>query len=171
MVFSMIANIIRRLRPTLRLSCPRPLWFRLLAELRERGGGRRESGAFLLGRRRPDGTRRIESYVHYDDVDPDCLRGWIEFDGSRMDEVWRRCEQAGLSVVADVHTHPGGYGQSNVDRANPMIPEAGHLALIIPGFAERTYEPGQIGLYEYLGGRDWCDHSAKGRRFFRLEGF
>jgi len=170
MVFSTIATIVRRLRPTPRLSCPRPLWIRLLAELRERGGYR-ESGAFLLGRCSPEGARRVESYLLYDDVDPNCLRGWIEFDGSRMDEVWRRCELTGLSVVADVHTHPGGYGQSDVDQANPMIPEAGHLGLIVPHFADRAYGPGQIGLYEYLGGRRWRDHSAEGRRFFHLRGF
>jgi hypothetical protein len=53
-------------------------------------------------------------------------------------------------VVADVHTHPGGYGQSGVDQANPMIPETGHLALIVPNFADRAYGPGQIGVYEIV---------------------
>ena len=46
------------------------LWSRLLGDLRRRGAGRRESGAFLLGR--SDGPRgRITTYLCYDDLDPD----------------------------------------------------------------------------------------------------
>ncbi len=129
----------------------------------------REAGAFLLGRRTADGRRRIEAFLPYDEIDPHCLRGWIHFDGSRMDEVWRRCAALNLSVVGDVHTHPGGYGQSHVDQANPMIPEVGHMALIIPNFANRTYGPGEVGVYEYRGAAGWRDHSRHGAKALRLE--
>lgn len=85
-----------------------------------------------------------------------------------MDLVWRRCAELGLSVVADVHTHPGGYGQSDIDQAHPMIPQSGHLALIIPNFADRDYEPGGIGQYEFLRPTAWRDHSRSGPAFFKL---
>ena len=43
-----------------------------------------------------------------------------------------------------------------------MIAEAGHIALIVPDFAQRERLPNKIGIYEYLGGRRWRDHSASG---------
>lgn len=42
-----------------------------------------------------------------------------------------------------------------------MIPERGHLALIIPHFAARSRLPRGIGIYEYLGARRRKDHSIK----------
>lgn len=130
-----------------------------------------ESGAFLLGSVDPTGARRIEHYLPYDDIDPRALRGAIVFDGSRMDEVWGVCRARGLQVVADIHTHPGrSYAQSGTDRANPMMPERGHLALILPNFADRVYAPGEFGIFEYRGRDGWIDHSRDGRRFMRIEG-
>jgi proteasome lid subunit RPN8/RPN11 len=91
------------------------------------------------------------------------------FDGANMDIVWGRCRKQNMEVVADVHTHPGGFGQSSIDRANPMIPEKAHIALIVPNFADRYYGPGEIGMYEFRGKRDgWADHSRAGRKFFKV---
>jgi len=131
------------------------LWLDTLALLRERGRGDRESGGFLLGRR-IDGVRVIEFFLPYDDVDPSALRGIILFDGSK---------------IADVHTHPGGFGQSQTDRDNPMIPEIGHVALIVPNFADGAYLPGDIGIYEYRGRRQWVDRSGDGGRYFAVRRF
>lgn len=150
--------------------CRRRLWVDILRELRDRGRGQRESGGFLLGRREGN-CRVIEGFLAYDAVDPDALRGHIEFDGSRMNVVWSECRRRGLQVVADVHTHPGGFGQSDIDRGNPMIPERGHLALIIPGFAQRFCLPGKIGIYEFRGRDGWVDHSARGSQFFAVRRF
>lgn len=169
-MLSFIRAIIAALwRPKPRLSCPAPLWASLQSELRRRGRGVSESGAFLLGRVHEDGRREIEAFLPYDDVDPSALRGAIVFDGSRMDEVWRVCRARGLQVVADVHTHPGRwYGQSDIDQANPMMPERGHLALILPNFADRLYRPGDFGIYEFRGREGWIDHSAAGARFMHI---
>jgi proteasome lid subunit RPN8/RPN11 len=136
--------------------------------LRERGGGRRESGGFLLGRIE-NGQRFVRDFIAYDVIDPNALQGIIVFDASKMDAVWAYCERAGLEVVADVHTHPGGYAQSRVDQDHPMIPQRGHLAMIVPNFADRIYRPGEMGLYEFRGRDGWCDHSALGPSFMRLE--
>jgi len=136
--------------------------------LRDRGEGRRESGGFLLGR--VDGGRRfVRDFIAYDVIDPNALQGIIVFDASKMDSVWAYCERAGLEVVADVHTHPGGCGQSDVDQAHPMIPQRGHFAMIIPNFADRNYGPGEVGIYEFRGRDGWRDHSAAGSAFLRLE--
>lgn len=171
MAFS-LRTLWRALRgPEPRLACDKHIWNAGVLELRRRAGARRESGAFLLGDAAAEG-RRIKHFLFYDDIDPHCFdHGIVEFNGALLGEVWRRCRELNMSVVADVHVHPGYYGQSASDRANPIMPEAGHLALILPDFAQGACLPGAIGLYEYLGSRKWADHSVKGRAFFRVGGF
>jgi proteasome lid subunit RPN8/RPN11 len=152
-----------------RLVCTPAVWRSGVAELRIRtNGGRRESGAFLLGRKGTR-TKRILEFIYYDDIDPTCLRnGIVELDGRRLGAVWQRCSDAGMNVVADIHVHPGGHRQSSSDQENPMIAEVGHLALILPGFAARKTSPGGIGIHEYRGARRWIEHSRKGGSFFHI---
>ena len=105
--------------------------------------------------------RRVEEFVYYDDIDPDCLRnGIVEIDGRRLGDLWRHCRDRGLAVVADVHVHPGGYAQSGSDTANPIMAEVGHVAVILPDFAAKRTRPGGIGVFRYLGARRWADLSG-----------
>ena len=113
-----IAEITRRLlAPRHELSCSLVLWLRLCRRLRERGRNRtRESGAFLLGCRE-GGRAQILDFALYDDLDPRSLdTGIVRFDGRHFGELWELCRVKGLAVVADVHVHPGGAGQSASDR-------------------------------------------------------
>ena len=168
MASSTLRNICNRLRPPRPLNCPRSLWKRILRELRERGGGVRESGGFLLGKIEA-GSRFVVDFVAYDEIDPNALQGIIIFDASKMDLVWERSAAAGLQVVADVHTHARGFRQSGIDQDNPMIPQPGHIALIVPNFAHGFVKPGQFGIYEFRGPQEWRDRSHLGARFMRLE--
>ena len=170
MASSTIRRIYNRVRPPRALNCPRSLWKKILRELRDRGAGVRESGGFLLGRI-VAGQRYVTDFIAYDDIDPNALQGIIVFDASKMDVVWRRCEAEGLQVVADVHTHDRGFGQSRMDMDNPMIPQRGHIALIVPNFAQGFFKPGQFGMYEFCGVGQWRSHSRLGSKFMRLERF
>lgn len=168
MSFSIPATIralaMSLLAPEHHLACPTPLWHAGLAELRRRGGGRRESGAFLLGDVTTRGRgerRRVQRFEYYDDLDPHCLdSGIVVFDGAGFGPLWRLCRETGLQVVADVHTHPGAARQSDADRRNPMIATARHLALIVPNFALRVPMSAELGLYEYVGAHQWRDYSG-----------
>lgn len=152
------------LAPDYRLACPERLWHAAIVELRRRGSGQRESGAFLLGERAPRGgidRRRVREFVYYDDLDPHCLdKGIVVFDGAGFSPLWKLCRQKGLEVVADVHTHPAGARQSDADRRHPMIATPGHFALIVPDFAARVPTSSDLGLYEYRGAHQWHDHSG-----------
>lgn len=151
-----------------KLVCDRQAWNEGVDELQRRTGGRRESGAFLLGTVQGN-VRKIGQFLYYDDIDPTCFsRGIVEFDGSKFGLVWEKCRRLKMVVVADVHVHPRGSGQSDTDRHNPMIAESGHLALILPNFAMGARMPGEIGVYEYLGARRWQDHSSQGDRVFHV---
>lgn len=61
--------------------------------------------------------------------------------------------------------------RAKTDRDNPMLPEVGHVAIIVPNFADRTYLPGQIGIYEYRGRRQWTDRSDDAGRYFAVRRF
>lgn len=156
---SLIATLSRRIfGPPPEVLCSGSVWRSGVEELRRRAGGRRESGAFLLGAKGK--VRRIEEFVFYDDIDPEALRtGIVEIDGRRLGDLWAHCGRTGRDVVADVHVHPGAFDQSESDRANPIIAEIGHIAIILPHFAGRATYPGRIGVYEHLGSRQWRDRS------------
>ncbi|MGA2717126.1 MAG: hypothetical protein ABSG41_28925 [Bryobacteraceae bacterium] len=141
-----------------------------MAGLRKRGRhGSRESGAFLLGKRR-NGRARITSFVLYDDLDPHCLdSGIVRFDGRYFGTLWDLCKERRQAVVADIHVHPDGSYQSESDQANPMISRAGHIALILPRFAAPPVDRKELGIYVYEGGKQW--HSIEPRerqRFFHI---
>ena len=120
-----------------------------------RGEGIRESGAFLLGKR-SNGSSRIVDFILYDDLDPHCLdNGIICFDGRYFGLLWEQCKHRHLSVIADVHTHPGCSRQSDSDRAHPMIAQAGHVAIILPKFARSPVRRTDIGIYQYHGAKKW----------------
>jgi hypothetical protein len=134
-------------------------------------GGCRESGAYLLGVELADGGKRVLEFVYYDEIDPRALEtGEVTIRQTALPRLWAHCRARGYGVVADIHVHPGSCRQSPSDRANPVMPRVGHLALILPDFARGCTEPGGIGLYEFLGSDRWTDHSAKGARFLKLEG-
>jgi proteasome lid subunit RPN8/RPN11 len=146
------------------------LWRRLLRELRRRGGGRRESGAFLL-RARGAGNRRITRFICYDDLDPTSCPGAITFHAEGYAALWEYCREKSVEVIADVHTHPGPQvGQSEIDRRHPMVPVVGHTAMIVPNFADAAWwSLEKVGVYEYVGNFTWRSHGpAKGQRRVRL---
>lgn len=167
MTFSIRATIRALAAPEYRLSCSSRRWRDGLSELARRGEGRHESGAFLLGRQ--NGRRRVvERFVCYDDLDPRCLdTDIVVFDGAGFGPLWALCRETGLCVVADVHTHGSVRArQSPLDRDNPMIAQAGHVALIVPNYAQRVVGPADLGVYEYQGAHRWRDHSGpKAGRF------
>ena len=58
-----------------------------------------------------------------------------------LPRLWAVCCERGYEVVADVHAHPQGCGQSSSDMANPVMPRAGHIAMILPNFTQDQPEP------------------------------
>lgn len=95
-------------------------------------------------------------FVLYDDLDPHSLdSGIVHFDGRYFSELWSVCKERDLDVVADIHVHPGLAEQSTSDRMNPMISMAGHIAIILPDFARTPMRRQDIGMFRYLGRKQW----------------
>lgn len=132
----------------------------MINDLGRRGEGRVESGAFLLAPRVD--KSRVSRIEYFDDLDPHCLKGHIHIDGRAFSRLWDICEQGGLVVAADVHTHPGrSVRQSTIDIENPMVARRGHIALIVPHLATRNVRPRQVGVHRYEGDDGWTSWFGK----------
>lgn len=142
------------------LESPAQLWGDLVAHLRRQSCGVRESGAFLLGRK-DAATRVITSFLPYEQLQADALHDdYVSLSAASFSKLWDLCCAEGLSVVADVHTHRFGAGQSRSDRTNPMVALAGHIALIVPRFARGEVRVSDVSMYVYQGSHRWASYSG-----------
>jgi proteasome lid subunit RPN8/RPN11 len=144
------------------IEIPVLLWRGLVRQLASRSRGQRESGAFLLGRQNAP-KRQVVDFICYDDLDHRALsHGIVEFHRTGFSFLWAVCNRRGLRVLADVHTHPTpDVRQSSVDKANPMIPIAGHVALILPSFGDTSlWSLSSVGIHRFLGKRQWRSFDA-----------
>lgn len=170
MTFSIRAIIRALAAPDHRLSCRGSLWRDVLSELDRRGARRHEAGAFLLGAD-SNGRRSVLDVVFYDDLDPKAYAsGVCVLHGDAFAKLWQLCREKKLTVVADVHTHPGRAFQSSSDRTNPMVARDGHVAIIVPGFAAAPVNHAELGIYEYRGNHTWTDRSPHQSRGFLYTG-
>lgn len=161
MSFSTKAIIRAFVAPKHRISCQRLLWRQVVCELERRGERRHESGAFLLGVKRGE-RREVREAIFYDDLDRRAYAtGICVLQGDAFAKLWRLCRAKGLTVVADLHTHGGVAVQSSSDRMNPMIARPGHIAIIVPDFAQEPISTADLGVYEYCGCHEWIDRTAR----------
>jgi proteasome lid subunit RPN8/RPN11 len=147
------------------IKIPRFTWFRLVGDLRRRGRGRRESGAFLLGRVQSK-DRRVVEYVCYDDLDPHALdQGVVVFHGDGFSKLWALCAERKLEVLADIHTHPGrDVRQSWIDQKHAMIAMSGHVAMIAPHFGNTSrWSLDEVGIHLLEKGGRWTRFLARDR--------
>lgn len=167
MIYSIKAAIRAFVAPSHRITCRRSTWRSLIAELNRRGNNRTEAGAFLLGVERNGRLEVIES-IFYDELDPNAYStGVCVLHGGAFAKLWSICRESQLTVVADVHTHPGDSFQSESDRTNPMVARAGHIALIVPEFARAVPLAQDLGVYEYLGDHKWNNRThPKTKNYF-----
>lgn len=171
MSFSIKATIRAWSVPEHQLACPAAFWREIVAGLERRGRCRHEAGAFLLGVAR-NGRREVQSAIFYDDLDPHAYStGVCVLHGDAFGKLWEQCRKRGLTVVADVHTHPGAGFQSDADRTNPMVARAGHIAMILPNFARWPIRSDQMGIYIYQGQHKWLNCSPSVAPKFFYTGF
>lgn len=151
------------------LEAPAQLWSELIEHLRIQGAGIRESGAFLLGHKTDD-SRVVTRYLPYERLQADALHDdYVSLTAASFAKLWDFCRAEKLSVVADVHTHRLGAGQSRSDRANPMVALVGHIAFILPRFAQGRVQLQELGMYLYQGDHKWMTYSGSDiRRLVRL---
>lgn len=138
----------------------RKVWLDCMNELRARTHDRHESGCFVLGTIDRH-HRRARRCVYYDDLDPQAYSsGVCILHGDAFMRLWEICRAEKLTVIADIHTHPGAAFQSGSDRINPMIARAGHCAIIVPAYAAGWIWRHRLGVFQYEGDHRWTDLSG-----------
>ncbi|MEP2670493.1 MAG: hypothetical protein ABJH04_15935 [Cyclobacteriaceae bacterium] len=151
---------------TVKIRITKELWGKLYSELRDRGNGETESGAFLLGN---ESSNEIIDVLYYDDLEPGCLdSGAIHLTNRTFIRLTNYCHENSLSVKADIHTHPGRFtSQSFIDEENPMIKVKGHIGIIVPFFAlPSNCDFKKLGIHEFLGnGFRWKSYKYSDRVF------
>lgn len=171
MKFSIKAIIRAFAAPRHRINCAPHVWERLTNGLHARGGGVHDAGAFLLGSRAGD-FRTVTDVVFYDELDAQAYRtGVCVLHADAFSKLWSICRARGLTVVADIHTHPGAAFQSHSDRNNPMVAREGHIAIIVPDFAAPPVPWDRLGIFEYRGSHQWTDCSPARRAGYLYSGF
>jgi len=157
--------------PEHRINCPSRKWRWIVGELEQRGRKQHEAGVFLLGYEHR-GRREVTDAIFYDELDPSAYSsGVCILQGDAFATLWAICRERKLTVVADVHTHPGAAIQSWSDKSNPMVARAGHVAIIVPNFAAWPFSADQLGIYEYRGNHEWIDRTHPKTRKFYYTGF
>lgn len=142
------------------LEAPAQLWTELLSHLRLQGAGIRESGAFLLGQK-AEAHRVMMCFLPYEHLQADALHDdYVSLSAASFAKLWDLCRTEGLGVVADVHTHRLEAGQSHSDRANPIVALKGHIAIIVPRFAQGNVRLQDLGMYVYEGNHTWAAYSG-----------
>lgn len=137
------------------LEIPAQQWIAMIDHLRCQGGGVRESGAFLLGTK-TNGIRTVADFIPYEQLQADALHDdYVALTAESFSALWDVCRRKQMSVVADVHTHRFGVLQSRSDRENPMVALPGHIALIVPKFAQGRPHLEDVGMYIYRGNHEW----------------
>lgn len=138
------------------LHIARTLYERTWLGLQQRGRGARETACVWLGDQ--DREREVAREVIFLDDLPGTVGRRLQHRTSR--EAVRilidRARELGLTIVGDVHTHPGLWVDlSDVDRAHPIEYRIGLLALVFPAFAKGPPRFEGIGVHEYLGSCEW----------------
>ena len=137
----------------------RGLWARCLDGLRQRSG-EHEAGAFLLGTTDPRQCT-VTRVVYYDELDANAYStGVCVLYADSFERLWRMCRERGLSGACGRRQSPTGAGQSPSDRNNPMVAQAGHVAIIVPNYARVRVWRHRLGLYRYRGAHQWDNLSG-----------
>lgn len=109
----------------------------------------------------------MQQVAFFDDLEPGSLTGAVHLTHVAYARLGQICAATELVVLGDVHTHPGSsVAQSHTDRANPLLATPGHLALIVPYFAQGSPRPADVASYRYLGDDGWkeiCNGLRHGR--------
>lgn len=138
------------------LVLPQTLWCNTWIGLQQRSHGVRETACVWLGDRNGE-EETAREVIFLDDL-PGTVGHHLQHRTSRdaVRIVLDRARALGLSIVGDVHTHPGTWVDlSEIDRAHPIEYRIGLLALVLPAFAEGPPSLQGVGVHEYLGAGAW----------------
>jgi hypothetical protein len=79
----------------------------------------------------------------------------VAVDGEELFRINVWLYENGMQLVAQLHAHPGEAYHSDTDDTYPIMAQAGGLSLVLPDFAVRPFDTGDMAAYRLLPDRGW----------------
>lgn len=79
---------------------------------------------------------------------------YVEAEELHRINVWLYQQQ--LSLIAQLHSHPGSAYHSDTDDAFPVATTVGCLSIVVPSFAQEPFALSACAVYRLRPGRGWA---------------
>lgn len=114
------------------------------------GAGRHECVAYWLA---PRASRTVAESRHPRHT---ASATGYEVDGAWLTELFLELGRQGSRVVAQLHTHPGGWvGHSGIDDGFAVLPILGLVSIVVPRFAADGIQPSGCGVFVLTDAGTW----------------
>lgn len=85
----------------------------------------------------------------------------VMIEGNELHRVNVHLFKEGLSLIAQIHSHPGRAYHSAVDDAFPIVAKIGGLSLVVPDFARAPFKLGTCATYRLSAAGVWEELSSR----------
>jgi proteasome lid subunit RPN8/RPN11 len=151
---------VRTAAPHGRLTVSRSLLELTLAGLRDRSAGWRESGAIWAGHVTAAGEWTATSVYYHHELGDSAEALYLELSEAGKFRLYRELNNAGLRLIALLHTHPEDWVDlSPVDARNRLCPQVGFWSIIVPWYGARPWLLEAMGFH-VRGERGWLTLDA-----------
>ena len=95
----------------------------------------------------------------------------VVVDGSELHRINRWLYEQGMTLIAQLHSHPGEAYHSATDDTFPIATAVGSLSLVVPDFARNPFSLERCAVYRLAGDGSWIELSdAETRALIAIEG-
>jgi proteasome lid subunit RPN8/RPN11 len=142
------------------IELPRRLAKDALAHLKRAGRNGLEGVALWAGQR--DGnTFRIQRTIIPEQDATRTEQGLLYVvAGAELRRINQELYEAGLMLVAQIHSHPGRAYHSDTDDAFPIVTVLGGVSVVVPDFGRKGINLTTWEVYRLQSGRDWARLSS-----------
>lgn len=88
----------------------------------------------------------------------------VRVDGAELHRINLHLYEHGLSLIAQIHSHPGEAYHSETDDTFPIATTLGSLSLVVPDFAVRPFALADCAAYRLAGPGTWEELSLENLR-------
>ncbi len=82
-------------------------------------------------------------------------------DGDELHRINIWLYQNKMTLISQIHSHPGEAYHSDTDDRFPIVAEVGGFSIVVPNFAFDPFTLDSLAVYRLLPGRGWCLLSKK----------
>lgn len=131
-------------------------WRQVTDHLRDQGRRGQEGYAVLAGTVSRDGTAYATSALLTGHQGGHWTATYGQPSVAELAAIGRQLHQAGMVLLAQVHSHPGAAFHSATDNGGAASTRRGFLSIVVPNFGMNTFDDfNGCKVYEYQGNGRW----------------